>query len=128
MSLPVRLSMTLWWTLLLQCTWSPHFLEIGIGFIDVHLHAERFAGPQFPAQVFLGHRHPELEGGVRGVVHPVVQVVLHNGGARTERDLPVEVREQVNAAVVVVFDNLQRVVQHHPMPQVRELAQAPANP
>ena len=69
----------------------------------------------------------ELIGAVGIVLEAVVQIVVQNGGAGAKGDLPSVIGEQIHAVMVVMLDDVQIAVQHHPVDQVGELAHAAAH-
>jgi len=66
--------------------------------------------------------------GVGGAVaYTVVDIIIGDAGAGTERYLAAEVGEEIQPVVVVVFGDGEVAVQHHPVDEVRELAHAAAD-
>lgn len=83
-------------------------------------------GPQFAAQIFTVDPYQQLVSARGVVLHPVVQIVIDDAGARSERNLAVEVGEEVEPVVMMVLGDGQVGVEHHPMYEVGELAHASA--
>ena len=96
--------------------------------VDVEGVRLAFGGAQFSAQIFAIDMQTKLIGVLRIVADAVVDVVVRDAGARSERNLTTEVGEEVETIVMMVFDNGQIAVEHHPVDQVRQLAKAPSYP
>ena len=84
-------------------------------------------GPQLATQVLAVDIGDELIGVVGVVAHPVVEVVVGDAGACAEGYLAVVVGEEVDAVVVVVLDDGELGVEHHPVDEVGELAEPAAD-
>ena len=61
---------------------------LGIDMIGIRLH---LIGPQFTAQILVVNPYQQLIGARSVVLHSVIQIVVHDAGARSERYLAVEV-------------------------------------
>ena len=96
--------------------------------VDVEGVRLTFGGTQFPAQIFAIDMQTKLIGVLRIVADAVVDVVVRDAGARSERNLTTEVGEEVETIVMMMFDNGQIAVEHHPVDQVRQLAKPPSYP
>ena len=111
-------------------------IDISIGFLyksflfgfDVIFEREGTVGTQLAAQVFVGCPCDELKRLIGGVLKTIIQIVVDNRSACAEWNLPVEIREQIHAVVMVVLHNRHRRVQDHPVNEVGELAHSAADP
>ena len=75
---------------------------LGVDMIGVGLF---LISAQFSAQVFAVHPYEELIGAWGVVFHSVIQIVVNDAGACSERYLAIEVREEVESVVMMVLDD-----------------------
>ena len=79
---------------------------------------------QFATQVGVGHVDKQLVSVLRIVCDTIVAIIVDDAGACAERNLPVEVGEEVESVVMVMLCDGEFRMKHHPMDEVRELAHA----
>ena len=60
-------------------------------------------GPQFSAQILVINPYQQLIGTRSVVLHSVIQIVIDDAGARSERYLAVEVGKEVETIVMMVL-------------------------
>lgn len=71
--------------------------------MDVVGHFLRQVGPEFSPEVLAVRPYDELVSAARVVDKSVVEVVVHNACTGAKRYLPLEVREEVDAIVVMML-------------------------
>ena len=97
--------------------------ELVLG-MDMEGVGQRFHGTELAIEVFAIHTKAQLVWGIGIVAHAVVDIVVGDAGARAEGDLAPEVGEEVEPVMMVVLNDGEVAVEHHPVDEVRQLAQA----
>ena len=52
----------------------------------------RLCGTQFPAKIGRSGVYNQLIGGIRGIIKPIIQIIIYNRSACTKGNLPVEIK------------------------------------
>lgn len=99
-------------------------LVLGMDMIGVR---QRRSGTKFAIEVLALNTKAQLVSPVGIVAHTIVDIVVRDAGACTEGYLTTEIGEEVEPVVVVMFNDGEIAMEHHPVDEVRELAQAAPN-
>ena len=87
----------------------------------------RSGGTKLAIEVLAIDTKTELIRHVGIVAHTIVDIVVGNTGARTEGDLTTEVGKEIEPVVVVMLNDGEIAMEHHPVDEVGELAQSAPN-
>ena len=99
-------------------------LVLGMDMIGVR---QRRSGTKFAIEVLALNTKAQLVSPVGIVAHTIVDIVVRDAGACTEGYLTTEIGEEIEPVVVVMFNDGEIAMEHHPVDEVRELAQAAPN-
>ena len=80
-------------------------------------------GTQLATQIFPVRICHQLVRVLAVVANPIVQIVIDDAGARSERNLSVVVRKEVKSVMMMVLDDAEVGMKYHPVDEVRELAE-----
>jgi len=95
--------------------------------MDVEGVGQLLGGSQLTTQVFAVDPEAQLVGDGSLILDAVVDVVVGYAGSGAEGYLASEVGKEIESVVMVVFDDGELAVEHHPMDEVRQLAHASAD-
>lgn len=83
---------------------------------------------KFSPEVFAIRPYQNLIRSIRIIHETVIKIVVDNACSGAKRYLSLEIREKVYAIVMMMLDNCQFGMKHHPMNEIGKLTKTPANP